>query len=129
MITRIHSYGGVTATVYVMQKGEKIPRHQHTFAHTTAVAAGQSEVEVWDYPPQSIKHTMIVGDIPWELAANIDHEIRALVDDTAVVNMSMSEARDTGVAAETAQAGGVMHHDGTIIFESSHEGEKIIDAD
>ena|ERR1700719_3522534 len=114
MITTIHSYGGLTATVYVMAKGEKIPRHQHTFPHTTSVAAGKSEVVILGGDASAQLLHMLPGDPPEILPPNIDHEIRALTDDTVVVNLSMSEARDTGVAAETAQAGGVTLHDGTI---------------
>jgi quercetin dioxygenase-like cupin family protein len=105
MITTTHSYGGATATVYVMTKGEKVPRHQHTYAHTTSVAAGQSEVDVYD--DLSTRFTMLPGDNPWELPANIDHEIRALTDDTVVVNMAVGEAHATGVAADPARNGGV----------------------
>src|ERR1700719_1137986 len=123
MITSIHSYGGVTATVYVMNKGEKIPRHQHTFAHTTAVAAGRSQIEIGDGLDYVFE--MGVGLDPYLLPPNIDHEIRALEDGTVVVNMAVGNSANAGISGPAAKAGGVMHHDGTIIFESSHEGEKI----
>jgi hypothetical protein len=116
MITTIHSYGGVTATVYVMNKGEKIPRHQHPFPHTTGVAAGQSAVEMYGNTP--FLGEMIVGDIPLVLPKNIDHEIRALVDGTVVVNMTIGQTAPqvyTDSPAAQAQAGGVTLHDGTMI--------------
>jgi quercetin dioxygenase-like cupin family protein len=113
MITSIHSYGGVTATVYVMNKGEKIPRHQHSFAHTTAVAAGKSEVEIYD--SLSTRFTMETGDNPWELPANIDHEIRALEDGTVVVNMAVGIAAAVAAPGPAAQDGGVALHDGTVV--------------
>jgi len=115
MITSIHSYGGVTATVYVMKAEEKIPRHQHTFPHTTGVAAGQSAVEMYGNPP--FLGEMIVGDIPLVLPKNIDHEIRALVDGTVVVNLSVGGPQTVANATrgEPAQAGGVALHDGTVI--------------
>jgi len=113
MITTIHSYGGVTTTVYVMNAGEKIPRHQHTWAHTTSVAAGRSEVEIWPNDPFG----MIVGDPPCPLPANIDHEIRALVDGTVVVNLSVGGPQTVANAThgEPAQAGGVALHDGMVV--------------
>jgi hypothetical protein len=108
MITTIHSYGGVTATVYVMQRGEKIPRHQHPFAHTTSVAAGRSQVEIG----VGLDHVfeMGVGLDPYLLPPNIDHEIRVLEDGTVVVNMSAGQAAGQAYAdpsAVQAQAGGV----------------------
>src|ERR1700719_4002244 len=103
MITSIHSYGGVTATVYVMQKGEKVPRHQHSFAHTTSVAAGRSEVGMFGHAI----FKMEIGDPAYELPPNIDHEIRALEDGTVVVNMSVGSSAAVAAPGPTAQAGGV----------------------
>jgi len=118
MITSIHSYGGVTATVYVMQKGEKIPLHQHTYKHTTSVAAGSTEVEMWT--PDDTKgwlKPMWPDESPFELPANIDHEIRALVDGTVVVNMAVGGPQTVANAThgEPAQAGGVALHDGMVV--------------
>ena len=114
MITTIHSYGGVTATVYVMQNGEKIPCHQHTFAHTTSVAAGQSTVEMYGNPP--FLGEMIVGDIPLVLPPNIDHEIRALVDGTVVVNLAQGLASNfLHEKGNPEAAGGVLLEDGTVV--------------
>ena len=113
MITSIHSYGGVTATVYVMSKGEKIPRHQHPFPHTTSVAAGRSEVEIYD--SLSTRFTMATGGNPWELPPNIDHEIRALVDGTVVVNMAVGSSAAIAAPGPAAQDGGVALHDGTVV--------------
>ena len=114
MITTIHSYGGVTATVYVMQKSEKIPRHQHTFAHTTAVAAGQSEVEV--YGDSLAPFVMLVGDAAYELPAGIDHEIRALEDGTVVVNIAKGLASNFFHQKDNPSAGGgILLEDGTVV--------------
>ena len=115
MISSIHSYGGVTATVYVMNAGEKIPRHQHAFAHTTSVATGETMITVWDDGPRNIKK-MKVGDREFELLALVDHEISALVDGTVVVNLAIVSSAAAGVTGQSAQAGGVMLHDGTIAY-------------
>jgi quercetin dioxygenase-like cupin family protein len=112
MITSIHSYGGVTATVYVMQRGEKIPRHKHPTVHTTGVAAGKSEVELLDVAT----FAMVVGEVPQLLPPGIDHEIRALEDGTVVVNLSIG-GRYAGPVGDIApaQSGGVALHDGTVV--------------
>ena len=118
MIQTIHSYGGVTATVYVMGKGEKIARHQHPFPHTTSVAAGQSEVEIYyDVVPPVKPMTMLPGDTIIVLPPNIDHEIRALVDGTVVVNLSVvaTVQNQEKYSNPIPKAGGVELHDGTVI--------------
>ena len=120
MITTIHSYGGVTATVYVMNKSEKIPRHQHSFTHTTSVAAGITQVVLWhekEQPPRLEWFEMVPGDKPRELPANIDHEIIAYVDGTVVVNLSVGGPQTVANAThgEPAQAGGVALHDGMVV--------------
>jgi quercetin dioxygenase-like cupin family protein len=116
MITSIHSYSGVTATVYVMNRGEKIVRHQHAFVHTTSVAAGRSEVEVYRWPNSSEAFEMRPDQPRVELPAGIDHEIRALEDGTVVVNMAVwTAAAATAAPAEPAAAGGVALHDGTVV--------------
>ncbi|SRR5229473_933087 len=115
MITSLHSYGGVTATVYVMNAGEKIPRHQHTFAHTTSVAAGETMITVWDDGPRNIKQ-MKVGDREFELLALVDHEISALVDGTVVVNMAQGVASNfLHEKGNPEAAGGVLLEDGTVV--------------
>jgi quercetin dioxygenase-like cupin family protein len=118
MITSIHSYGGVTATVYVMNAGDKIPRHQHPTKHTTSVAAGHTEVEIWT--PDDTKgwlKPMWTGESAFELPPNLDHEIRALEDGTVVVNLSVGGPQTVANATrgEAAQAGGVELHDGTAV--------------
>ena len=113
MITSIHTYGGVTATVYVMSKGEKIPRHQHTFAHTTGVAQGRSRVEIFGDLPSMFK--MGEGDKAYELPPNIDHEITAIRENTVVVNMAVVNSANAGIPGPAAQAGGVALHDGTVV--------------
>jgi quercetin dioxygenase-like cupin family protein len=118
MITTIHSYGGVTTTVYVMNDGEKIPRHQHTWAHTTSVAAGQTEVEMWTHDDtKGWLKPMWPGEHAFELPPNIDHEIRALVDGTVVVNLSVGGPQTVANAmrGEPAQTGGIALHDGTVV--------------
>ena len=118
MITTIHSYGGVTATVYVMNKGEKVPRHQHPFVHTTSVAAGRSEVEVYRWHNSSEAFQMRPDQARVELPPNIDHEIRALEDGTVVVNLSVGGPHLTENAGpgEPTQGGGVALHDGTVTY-------------
>ena len=118
MIATSHAYGSVIASVYVMNTGEKIARHQHTFPHTTSVAAGESEVEIYD---SSIPFKMSLNMQPVELPALIDHEIRALVDGTVVINIQAAGPSHTVSYSkqEPASSGGVMLHDGTIVNEKN----------
>ena len=130
--TTVHEWGGVLLTLFQLDAGEKVVRHNHKrqgITHTTGVAKGSTEVEIWSDPPQ--KFQMLVGDRDYVFDMDTDHEITALEDGTIVVNLSHSLPRDgeTVWSDAPAKSGGVLLHDGTIIFESSHEGEKIIDAD
>ena len=81
-------------------------RHQHPFVHTTFVAAGTSEVEVYRWPNSSEYFQMIPGQSRFELPPDIDHEIRALEDGTVVVNLSIGGPHSTEPGAP-AKAGGV----------------------
>jgi quercetin dioxygenase-like cupin family protein len=109
-----HTAFGVTATVYQLDKGEKIARHQHPFMHTTSVAAGRTEVEMWD---ENTPHPYLMrpGDPDFALPANIDHEIRAMEDGTIVVNIAEGGGYSAAMAGLPGLSGGVMLADGTIV--------------
>ncbi len=94
MRTQQHHWGGVTATVYHMDAGEKIERHQHPVEHTTAVLAGQSKAEIFGFTSPRI---MTPADESWVLPANIDHEITALENGTIVMNMIVGSVSGDGV--------------------------------
>lgn len=103
-----HRAYGVTATVFRLDAGEKIPMHQHPMTHTTGVAAGRSRVQVGDKTFE-----MSPGDLDYVLPENIPHEVTALTDGTIVVHIiSGGTSGDQG-----AGHGGVMLVDGTIVHD------------
>lgn len=80
-------YGGVRASVYWMNPGDKIPRHAHDVEHTCHCLSGSVEVEQYDEPGN-------IEMLYWKgkkssmmLPAQIDHEIRALLPNTVVMQM------------------------------------------
>jgi quercetin dioxygenase-like cupin family protein len=103
-------YGGVTASVFNLQVGQTIPRHQHPVPHTTSVITGRSRVEVFDgRPPIEVdRHTPLI-----ELPPLIDHEITALENTTVIINMIVGEYDINTDPPETY--GGVLMADGTIV--------------
>ena len=78
-----HAGCGVVVRVYTLDKNEKIAKHQDPFQHTTSVARGRTEVEVYGRGTFEMR----MRDAPRNLPADIDHEIRALEDDTIVINI------------------------------------------
>jgi quercetin dioxygenase-like cupin family protein len=117
MNVRSHSWQGVTATVYHLNKGEKIPRHRHNVAHTTAVLAGRTEAEIFD----RMMTEMDPSDPGLILPEGIDHEIRALENGTIVMNMiAVTYTTVDYPDGPPAQAGGVELHDGTVV---AHEAD------
>jgi len=116
MITRICTWAGVTATIYWLDKGEKVTRHKHPVEHTTMVIAGKTAVDVnGDY----IDEMTVVTPVK-TLPANIDHEITALEDGTIVLNMIQGSFA-AGVYGDygTGVHGGVLLDDGTVVPHGS----------
>jgi hypothetical protein len=108
----VHQWDGMLLSLFQMDAGDKIERHNHKkqgITHTTGVAKGMSEVEIWSDPPQ--KFIMKPHDKDFVFDMETDHEITALEDGTIIVNLSHSQT-PTG---EPAQDGGLMLEDGTIV--------------
>jgi len=89
MNSEVHTFGGVTATLYYMDLSSEVPRHQHPVEHTTQVIKGQTWVEIFDGRESAIE--MNEGDF-LVLPANIDHRIRCTSDHTIILNMIESGA-------------------------------------
>ena len=76
------TYGGATINIFCANKGEGLPRHEHTFSHATFCSAGsfvlrkESKEYIFD------KYTQ-----PANLVANEWHEAEALEDGTVFVNV------------------------------------------
>lgn len=83
-ITPRHSftYDGATLNVYHANKGEGLPRHQHTYNHATICNAGSCVVRV-----EGKELVMTKETIPVNLVANKWHETEALEDETVFVNV------------------------------------------
>ena len=94
MSVTVHTFGGVDASVYYLDRGETIPRHQHRDPHTTGVIVGMAEVDVFDGRPT---FQMRPQDNCFILPADIDHEIRALENGTIIINMGFTTGRPTNV--------------------------------
>jgi quercetin dioxygenase-like cupin family protein len=98
----------INRSTYTMDKGEKIPMHQHTYMHNTRVLVGVSRVEI-----KGVRiFSMSAESVACELPADIPHEITAMIDGTVVINEF-----ETGKAGPPPDlpTGGVMLVDGTIV--------------
>lgn len=105
------AYGGVSATCYFLDKGDKIPRHQHQVPHSTSAIAGRSAVDIFDGRPtaEMTRTTPLL-----ELPPYIDHEITAMEDGTIVVNMISGEY-SAAPDLPAALPGGVLLDTGEVI--------------
>jgi quercetin dioxygenase-like cupin family protein len=75
-------YGNTTSHVYHANKGEGLPRHEHTFKHATMCNAGSCIIRKEGREKIIDKYTQ-----PIDLAENEWHEIEALEDNTVFVNI------------------------------------------
>jgi quercetin dioxygenase-like cupin family protein len=81
-LAHMFTYGGASFNVYHANKGEGLPRHEHTFKHATVCNAGTCILRKEGREKFMDKHTQ-----PIDLAANEWHEIEALEDNTVFVNI------------------------------------------
>ena len=84
IVTPYHQflYSGAQLNVYHANKGDGLPKHQHTFDHATVCHVGSCVVRV-----KGKEIIMNCNSQPIDLPANIDHEIEALEDGTVFVNV------------------------------------------
>ena len=75
-------YNGATVNVYHADKGQGLPRHEHSYAHLTMCHAGSCLVT-----KEGKSLTMTKDTQPVNLTANEWHEIEALEDGTVFVNV------------------------------------------
>lgn len=73
---------GTTLNIYHANKGEGLPRHEHTFAHLTICHSGSIAVRKEGKEVFRTKDNQ-----PINLVANEWHEIEALEDGTVFVNV------------------------------------------
>jgi quercetin dioxygenase-like cupin family protein len=83
-VTAVHkvTYDGATLNVYHADKGQGLPRHEHSYAHLTMCHAGSCLVTKVGKSLVMTKDTQ-----PVNLIADGWHEIKALEDGTVFVNV------------------------------------------
>ena len=114
-----HQFNDIVVSIFQLDAGEKIARHKHSHVHTTGVARGKTEVEIYRpkgaamgkpiFESEILYFEPGVRDMPFP--PDVEHEIRALVSGTIVVNISMVQ----NPPAPFAVAGGIALIDGTVI--------------
>lgn len=76
------TYDGAQLNIYHANKGEGLPRHEHTYAHATLCAAGSCWIR------KEGKEVLIDKDTqPINLVAAEWHEIEAAEDNTVFINV------------------------------------------
>lgn len=75
-------YDGANVNVYHANKGEGLPRHDHTYAHLTMCHAGSCVIR-----KEGIEKIVDKNTQPINLKANEWHEIEALENGTVFVNV------------------------------------------
>ena len=83
-ITPAHkfAYDGAELNIYHANKGEGLPKHEHTFSHATFCMSGSCAVRKDGKEIIIDKYTQ-----PVNLIANEWHEIEALEDETVFCNV------------------------------------------
>lgn len=76
------TYDGATLSVYHADKGQGLPRHEHSYAHLTMCHAGSCIVR-----KEGRELVMTKVTQPINLTENEWHEIEALEDGTVFVNV------------------------------------------
>ena len=76
------TYDGAVVAVYHANKGEGLPRHEHTFAHLTMCHSGSCIIR-----KEGIEKVVDKNTQPIDLKADEWHEIEALEDGTVFVNV------------------------------------------
>lgn len=76
------TYDGATLNIFHANKGEGLPRHQHSFAHATMCLHGSCALR-----KEGKEVVMTKDTIPFNLVENEWHEIEALEDGTVFANL------------------------------------------
>jgi quercetin dioxygenase-like cupin family protein len=76
------TYDGATLAVYHANKGQGLPKHEHSYHHAIVCHSGSCVVRVEDKELIMTKNTQ-----PVNLLAGKWHEIEALEDETVFVNV------------------------------------------
>jgi len=76
------AYAGAKFNVYHADKGQGIPRHEHTYSHATYCSSGSCKVSL-----EGRSYIVNKDSQPLDLRPNDWHEIEALEDGTVFTNI------------------------------------------
>ena len=82
------TYDGAALNIFHANKGEGLPKHEHTFSHATMCNAGSCKVSL-----EGRSYTINKYSQPLNLPAGEWHEIEALEDNTVFVNIFSKDYR------------------------------------
>ena len=83
----------VLASAYMMNVGDKLARHAHDVEHTCHVLMGAVEVEIYDGRPVFLLYSRNRDFSQTVLPPDIDHEIRAVLPNTLILNMMHKDGK------------------------------------
>jgi quercetin dioxygenase-like cupin family protein len=81
-LTHIFDYAGARHNVYNVNKGEGLPKHEHTFKHVSICHSGSCVIR-----KENLEKVIDKNSGAFDLKANEWHEIEALEDNTVFVNI------------------------------------------
>lgn len=81
-----YTFAGANVKVYHANKGQGLPRHEHTYSHVTACHSGRLLIR-----KESVSLEMTKETQPVVLKENEWHEIEALEDGTVICNVMPQE--------------------------------------
>lgn len=82
ILHRSFNYKGIRISEFLANKGEGLPKHEHTYSHGVMCIAGSCAIR-----KENLELVLTPSDSAVVLAANEWHEIEALEDNTIFVNM------------------------------------------
>lgn len=82
ILNRSFIYRGVRISEFLANKGEGLPKHEHTFSHGTMCMTGSCIIR-----KENLEVVLTPKEDAVVLSANEWHEIEALEDNTVFVNM------------------------------------------
>lgn len=85
---KIHNYEylGNNYAVYFVNKGEGLPKHEHSFNHGTVCFSGSCVIR-----KENIEKIITKDSGLFDLKANEWHEVEALEDETVFVNIFLKD--------------------------------------
>ena len=76
------NYDGSSIRVYQCNKGEGLPKHEHSYSHAVICASGSCLIT-----KDNVERILKIGTQPLNLKANEWHEIEALEDNTVFMTV------------------------------------------